>query len=75
MINLIHLKMKNGDITNKKASVNIMKIKVTVYNNKNSLIVRLENVNKNNITKLVQECINCFNMYYGEFKFVDVEMV
>lgn len=67
--------MKNGDITNKKASVNIMKIKVTVYNNKNSLIVRLENVNKNNITKLVQECINCFNMYYGEFKFVDVEMV
>lgn len=52
-----------------------MKIKVTVYNNENSLIVRLENVNKSNITKLMQECINCFNMYYGEFKFIDVEMV
>ena len=67
--------MKTGGIIDKKASVNIMKIKVTVYNNKNSLIVRLENVNKSNITKLVQECINCFNLYYGEFKFVDVEMV
>ena len=67
--------MKTGVIINKKVSVTIMTIKITVYNNKNSLILRVENINKDNIANILQECIKCFNMYYGEFKFVDVELV
>lgn len=52
-----------------------MKIKITVYNNKNSLTVQVENTVKTDIGKEVQECITNFNKYYGEMKYVEVEVL
>lgn len=63
------------NITDRKESVTIMKIKITVYNNKNSLTVQVENAVKADIGKEVQECITNFNKYYGEMKYVDVEVL
>ena len=63
------------NITDRKESVTIMKIKITVYNNKNSLTVQVENTVKADIGKEVQECITNFNKYYSEMKYVDVEVL
>ena len=52
-----------------------MKIKITVYNNKNSLTVQVENTVKADIGKEVQECIINFNKYYGEMKYVEVDVL
>lgn len=63
------------NITDKKASVTIMKIKITVYNNKNILTVQVENTVRADIGKEVQECITNFNKYYGEMKYVEVDIL
>lgn len=52
-----------------------MKIKITVYNNTNSLTVQVEEVEITNIGKEVQECITNFNKYYGEMKYVEVDVL
>ena len=67
--------MKTGVITDRKESVTIMKIKITVYNNKNILTVQVENTVIADIGKEVQECINNFNKYYGEMKYVEVDVL
>lgn len=63
------------NITDKKESVTIMKIKITVYNNKNSLTVQVENTVRADIGKEIQECITNFNKYYGEMKYVEVDIL
>ena len=63
------------NITDRKESVTIMKIKITVYNNKNTLTVQVENTVRADIGKEVQECITNFNKYYGEMKYVEVDVL
>ena len=52
-----------------------MTLKVDVQNQKHSLIFQVKEVNKNDIGKEVQLCINRFIHFYGKFTSVDIDVI